>query len=321
MRLGPKGKVIPVVCFSSLVNNLRLKDLQTLYILLELRSVGAAAIELNTAQPSVSRCLAKLRDYFQDPLLVRSGKDMILTPVAEKLLVELASLSKLLDQMSPVEFDPVKHAREFVIAAPGYVSMHILGEAMAPLYAAENKVTFKVLHWNQYTKNALLQGEIDLAISLDNTFPPNIFRRVVDEDVLVAVTSPSHPVAVSGRFTVDDLFESQHVVVRTGGGWFENIQQGPEESFRPFKVKLTVETYNAAFAAVRNAELMVIVPNHVARNSLAAGPLCIHTLPIKTQKLEYGLCWHERFQNDPAHKWLRKVLFPSLLTHPKHLAS
>lgn len=310
-----------MVHFSSLVNNLKLKDLQTLYVLLELRSVSEAALEMNTAQPSVSRCLGRLRDYFQDPLMVRSGRDMVLTPLAEKLQGELEALSRLLDELAPSDFDPLKHAREFVIAAPGYVSQHILGEAMAPLYAAENQVTFKILHWNQHTKESLLQGEIDLAISIDRKFPANIFRRPVDEDVLVAVTSPTHPVAVAGALTTDDLFDCQHVVVRTGGGWSEYLQQGSEDARRTLKVKLTVETYNAAFAAVRNAELMVIVPNHVARNSMGSSTLRIHPLPITTQKLEYGLCWHERFQNDPAHKWLRKVLFPSLLSHPKHLAS
>ncbi|MBE0596176.1 MAG: LysR family transcriptional regulator [Desulfuromonadales bacterium] len=308
-----------MVHFSSLVNNLKLKDLQLLYVLLELRSVGATAIELNMAQPSVSRCFARLRDYFQDPLLVRSGKDMLLTPIAERLQSELAGLSKLLDRMAPATFDPFKHAREFVIASPGFVSQHILGEAMAPLYAAENRVTFRLLHWNEHAKNALLQGEVDLAISLDSKFPPNVYRRVVDEDILVVVTAAQHPLA-GQSLTLDQLFNHSHVVVKTGGGWLETFHYGLDP-LRDLKVKLTVETYNAAFSAVRNSQLLAIVPHHVARNSTAAESLLIHPLPVKTEKLQYGICWHERHHNDPAHIWLRKTLFPALLTHPMHLAS
>ena len=58
---------------------LDLNLLVTLDVLIEERSVSRAAERLHLSQPSVSAALAKLRDYFNDPLLEIQGKRMVPT--------------------------------------------------------------------------------------------------------------------------------------------------------------------------------------------------------------------------------------------------
>ena len=47
--------------------------------------VGRAAQRLNLSQPAISNSLAWLRRHFGDPLLVRGGRTLRLTPFAERL--------------------------------------------------------------------------------------------------------------------------------------------------------------------------------------------------------------------------------------------
>ena len=58
---------------------LDLNLLVTLDVLIEERSVSRAAERLHLSQPSVSAALARLRDYFNDPLLEVQGKRMVPT--------------------------------------------------------------------------------------------------------------------------------------------------------------------------------------------------------------------------------------------------
>ena len=71
---------------SSAVNELDLNLLYVLVALDESRSVSGAAVKLGKSQPAVSSALAKLREFFNDPMYVRSGNNMQPTPRALSLV-------------------------------------------------------------------------------------------------------------------------------------------------------------------------------------------------------------------------------------------
>ena len=53
--------------------------------MIELRSVSAAADKMFMSQSAMSNALTRLRDYFDDPLLVQVGRRMEVTPRAEAM--------------------------------------------------------------------------------------------------------------------------------------------------------------------------------------------------------------------------------------------
>ena len=81
------------------MDDLRRIDLNlllTLQALLAEKHVTRAALRLYKSQPAVSHALAQLRDIFQDPLLIRQGGGMALTPRARELQQPLeAALGQL----------------------------------------------------------------------------------------------------------------------------------------------------------------------------------------------------------------------------------
>ena len=79
--------------------NLRNVDLNLLVILdalLTERNVSRAGERIGLSQSAMSAALARLREVFHDPLLVRVGRDLALTRNAEDLIVPLKeSLGKV----------------------------------------------------------------------------------------------------------------------------------------------------------------------------------------------------------------------------------
>src|SRR5882762_8107212 len=78
------------------LNSLDLNLLVALDALLREASVSRAAMRIGLSQPAASHALQRLRDLLGDPLLVRSGARMELTPRAQTLR---APLAQALDQV------------------------------------------------------------------------------------------------------------------------------------------------------------------------------------------------------------------------------
>ena len=110
---------------------LDLNLLAVLSTLLQLRSVSAAARQMNLSQPAMSAALARLRDYFGDPLLLSHGKRMYPTAFAESLLPQVQSCLGQIETMLATNagFDPLSSQRSFRIIASDY----IIAALIAPL--------------------------------------------------------------------------------------------------------------------------------------------------------------------------------------------
>lgn len=300
------------------LKDINLNMLTALKILLEECNVSTAAIKLNTSQPTMSRNLSQLREYFNDPLLVRSGKEYVLTEKAKSVQRKVNTLLGDIRALFATEFTPNTHSKEFIIAAPDYVVNYVLCDALSFLFSVNNKITFSIIPWDTSSKRDLIAGKAHLAISMDNRFPGCMHRRIIDEDELVLVCRPQHPILGSGP-TIDDFLSYPHISVKTGGGWYDVVDHPLKELGLQRSIKLSVYSYEAAFSVASRTDLLAIVPRHVARNDVAASKLVCLPPPLELPKLEISIWWHEVHHNDPAHKWLREVVFPKILSHPKQL--
>ena len=83
------------------------------------RSVTRAAKNLNVTQSAVSNSLARLREILSDPLVVRNGRGLTLTPRAESLAPMIsAGLNCLKSAVQEGEdFAPGGTTRTFTLAA------------------------------------------------------------------------------------------------------------------------------------------------------------------------------------------------------------
>src|ERR1700685_61383 len=100
------------------LRGLDLNHLVTLETLLSERHLTRAAERHQLTQPAVSNALTKLRDYFEDQLLVRNGRDMERTPFAEQILPSLRTAIAHMQAVAQAKprFDPKTVVREGRIA-------------------------------------------------------------------------------------------------------------------------------------------------------------------------------------------------------------
>src|SRR3569832_2925635 len=121
------------------LNSLDLNLLVALDALLREANVSRAAMRIGLSQPAASHALQRLRDLIGEPLLVRSGARMELTPRAQALRAPLAqTLDQVRSLFIPDDFDAASSERQFRLMMPD-LAVELL---MQPLMA---KITFLVL--------------------------------------------------------------------------------------------------------------------------------------------------------------------------------
>lgn len=291
----------------------KLKELLILKNILDIRCISHVADQMCIAQPSISRSFSKMRDYFKDPLVVRSGKGMILTPRALELQSILADLFATLEKLEPVTFDPYSHPVEFSIAASDYFAKYIVCNAIIPFLEPSNNISFKILTWNKEIKSRLIEGEIHLAFSIDSEFPSYMFSTIMGHDRLVCVMSKDHPLSTNKKITFDDFNLYHFVHVKTGGGWVNRFLTENNKYYANLVNKVEVSSFHEALILVQNTKLITIVPSHVLNKIPGTNQLITHELPDKVT-VQFSAWWHERYHNDLAHKWFRQTFF-TLVKH------
>jgi DNA-binding transcriptional LysR family regulator len=117
------------------INRVDLNLLVYLDVLLRERNVTQAANQLNLSQPAMSNGLRRLRELFDDPILVRTSDGM--TPTERALELEplvreiLSGVDRALQPVS--EFDPTGTERIFRIMASDYAESTLLPAILAKL--------------------------------------------------------------------------------------------------------------------------------------------------------------------------------------------
>src|SRR5690606_19901284 len=139
--------------------------LRTLDVLLREHNVTRAAQRLNLSQPSISVQLARLREIFDDPLLLPGPRGMVPTARADELRMPLRqALEALSSAVSPASaFDPLKANVTWHIAATDYVASSIVLPALNSRReaAAGTRLALVEMKPDRFEEQAE-RGEVDL---------------------------------------------------------------------------------------------------------------------------------------------------------------
>src|ERR1039458_1525670 len=112
------------------------------------RSVTHAARRLSVGQSAMSSTLARLRKLFDDPLLIRHGRGLIATPLAESLAKQVRDVLDQIESIlaDPTDFDPARAQRTFTIIASDVLSVILLKPLRARLAVDAPGVRVRVSH-------------------------------------------------------------------------------------------------------------------------------------------------------------------------------
>ncbi|CAI2417987.1 Symbiotic regulator homolog 1 [Serratia proteamaculans] len=291
------------------MNNIRRLDLNllvTLDTLLSEHNVTRTAQRLHLSQPSVSVHLAKLRDIFNDPLLMPGPRGMRPTARGDELREPLRLALEALERaVSPSEpFDPRVADNTWRVAAFDYGESTVVQPALLGFRAAAPHSRLAVIETvpSRIARQAE-QGEIDLAFHTREGSPPNLRQRILFSERYVLVGRAGHPELQTSP-SLAQFCELEHVMVSPdGGGFFGITDKVLAEAGLTRRVVLSVPHFLFVMSVLANSDLVAMLPSRLVRNNSS---LQVVEPPIEVPGFEMTMLWHERSHRDPAHQWLRE---------------
>ena len=147
-------------------NKLDLNLLVALDHLLSLRSVSVAAARMNMTQPAMSNALLRLREYFDDDLLVKIGRRLELTPRAEALRDAVRDVLVRVEWTiaTTADFNPAQSDRRFNVLVSDYTLATLAPKVLALCRRTGPTVGFNFLHQVDGPERLLDRGDVDLLI-------------------------------------------------------------------------------------------------------------------------------------------------------------
>jgi DNA-binding transcriptional LysR family regulator len=286
-----------------------LNALATLDALLQEGSVTGAARRVGLSTPAMSHALARLRERLGDPLLVRSGRGMVLTPRAEALRERVHTVvSEARQTLAPERpFVPAELERAFAILASDHV-LTVLGVVVDRLLGAEGPGVSVRFAPNTLDDAAVLrEGGADLAVGIYGTLPPEMRSRLIMTDRFVCVVREGHA-AVGRRLRLEDFVRMPHIQVAPrgkAGGYIDDVLR---EKGLARRVARAVPYFLTALHLCARTDYLLTIPERVARPLAPSLGLRILEPPLTLRPYALSLVWHPRFDGDAAHAWLRDVL-------------
>jgi DNA-binding transcriptional LysR family regulator len=299
-----------IVCISIIhVMNLSSLDLNLLVALDALIAeghVGRAAAKVGLSQPAMSHALARLRDALEDPLLVRVGVRMQLTPRAQALR---APLTLALDQVRGLfvteRFDPATSHRRFVLMMPDLVTELIMPSLMERLGMEGPGVRLDVTQWRNPGRmtDDFARG-LDLILAcLPEAFPGFHRQRLYSDSDVLAVRR-GHPAGARLK-KLDAFLAARHVAVACDGAQSDMIDSWLRKRGIARTIALTVPSYTQALRMAARTDLVAFVPARLVAALKGALGLIAVVPPLDPGADEQFLFHPTRAQVDPASVWLR----------------
>jgi len=281
--------------------------LKPLQVLLEQRSVSRAAEQLGISQPAMSRILARLRDQFQDQLLVRGRNGMMLTPRAENLRAPLVRwLSEGDRLMSPATFNPARDRKAFRVASSDFGVLSVVTPAIAQLEHEAPDCSLVMEPLTDASLRRLSEGEIDLVITGYDPEGAGLDFRLLFSDHYLGLARPDHPVHDRPP-TREALLDWPHVVTTVGPGLGDWIAEAlPEIAFGRGVLQSNSFSLTPYMVAAGNA--VAILPSRAAQRFARTHGLKTFEIPLRFAPLDYVIVWHARSRSDPATQWMINLL-------------
>ncbi|WBM70163.1 LysR family transcriptional regulator [Buttiauxella sp. WJP83] len=299
------------------MNEPDLNLLIALDVLLAEGSVVGAARRLGLSASAMSRTLSRLRETTGDPLLVRAGRNMVLTPYAEEIRERTQNAVFEARAILRPSTDALNFAtleRNFTLRTnAGFIE--IFGAALiAAVAAVAPLVQLRFMPKPEKTAKYLREGVIDLEIGVLGEMGPEIRLTALYRDKFVGVVRKGHSLELDGERTAAKYAACGHVVVSRHERGTGPVDVLLAELNLKRKIAAMVPGFPAAIAVAQASDLVALVPATFLLKqpglygNSGEARLYVFELPVKTHEITVSLMWHPRSEADPAHRWLRQLV-------------
>jgi DNA-binding transcriptional LysR family regulator len=286
--------------------------LTVLDALLEEGSVMGAADRLHLSSPAVSRTLGRLRAVTGDDILVRTGHSMTPTPYALAVREDVHRLVRQAHEvLSPTrELNLAELERVFTIQCHDALATALGTVLVGRIQEQAPGVQLRVLAEHSGDTDDLRQGRVDLELGGDRPSLPEFRSETLGHDPLVVVMRPSHPCA--DGVDLHSYAAQPHVLVSRRGRLTAPIDDVLAAEGLRRRVVASVATLAMALQIAGRSDVLVTSTEILSGPLIEVFGLITRPLPMASPPAVINCNWHQRYDSDPAHAWLRDQVRASL---------
>ena len=293
-------------------NRFDLNLLVVLDALLTERNITRAGEKVFLSQSATSGALARLRDYFNDPLLVQVGRKMVLTPLGESLIVPvrelLMKIQTTLNSRPDLDISIVQHHVNMVMS--DYPVTILMPEVFRLASEQAPGIRFDTIAPTNAPIEEMVQGNADFLLLPSNFLSPDHPSVDLFEEDFVVVCWDGNRTIDSSSLSLEQYCSLGHVLARFGSKrrpsidtWMMERGSGIER-----RVEVTVNTFSAIPQCVVGTQRIATIHRRLAEQRAQYLPIRILETPMKIPAFKWGLQWHEMHNVDPVNQWIRDLI-------------
>jgi DNA-binding transcriptional LysR family regulator len=279
--------------------------LTVLDALLEEGSVMGAADRLHLSSPAVSRTLGRLRAVTGDDILVRTGHSMTPTPYALAVREDVHRLVRQAREvLSPTrELNLAELDRVFTIQCHDALATALAPVLVGRIQEQAPGVRLRVLAEHSVDTDDLRQGRVDLELGGNRPSLPEFRSETSGHDPLVVAMRATHPCA--DGLDLHSYAAQPHVLVSRRGRLTAPIDDVLAAEGLRRRVVAAVATLAMALQIAGRGDVLVTTTEILSRPLVEVFGLITRPLPVESPPAVINCNWHQRYDSDPAHAWLR----------------
>jgi DNA-binding transcriptional LysR family regulator len=282
--------------------------------LLDEKSVSRAAIRTFRSQPTMSGALARLREHFQDELLVSVGRKLVLTSFAESLVLPVRNILDLIDNTVDVarKFSPQAAERTFRICVSDFMIELIMPDVALRVARAAPNVILELVSAANGAADMLENGSVDLLLVQDTAASRLFYAEIVREEdyVILGWSGNRHLKAPLGK---DEFLRLGRVAARFGP---RRTLSSAEIQLQQFGGNQRIELYSSSFITMPRflvgTDRIALMQRTLAEAHARALPLVIRPLPVDLRPMRIALQNHSARAGDTGIEWLKGVIRESI---------
>jgi len=290
-------------------NKLDLNLLVALDVLLIETSISRAAERLHMSQSAMSNALARLRDYFDDELLVQVGRRMELTPRAEVLKDTVRDVLLRIDSTvaAKPEFVPASSDREFRIFVSDFTLATLIPHVLARAHAQGPDIRFSLLPQVLEPTRSLDRAEVDMVVMPSEYCTASHPTEHLFSERFQCVLWRDSRLA-RGELDMERYMAAGHVVTMPPAS---NASSLEDWLFKRHGLQRRVDVTSFSFASspalVVGTERVATIHSRLAQQAARHLPIVVREVPLALAEMSQVMQWHRYRTRDPGIEWLRRV--------------
>ncbi|WP_315761129.1 LysR family transcriptional regulator [Sphingomonas sp. Y38-1Y] len=288
------------------LNQFDLNLLVAFDVLVEERNVTRAARRMNVTQSAMSAALKRLREAFDDDILVQNGRRMlptsnalVLAPQVSAAILELRSILS-----TGMAFEPGQSKRVFRLIASDYITTVLISPLLPRLEAEAPGIRLDITLPRSNIGAMLEHGEIDLLISPETFLEADHPRELMFEERHVVVGCARNPV-FARAMTEADFYGCGHVAVSVSrdGTFIENWMRQRGDGRR---IEVLCASFIQAPWMLPGTQRLALMHERLARVMAPGLGLAIAEPPIELPVMREMMQHHRARSTDRGLAWLRQ---------------